>query len=228
MATSLVQIIFEQFIKIVKKTARKHECHVTKCDFQYRTHEFKTYRILDVIYVGRDECLRQRDVGITIDITSICLEDLPCEKWVHYLKKLAREFVNDICPKRLVIVKEKKQKCRPQPPKWEPFPCKTVTTIVRKIKPIEKKPKIKVIVEKECECVPECKREKCEEQRFLVVKEKSENKSRCGDHLVLVDEHKDNKHGWNTHKGNIDYNHHKWPKCCGNGSAENGAASHHH
>lgn len=227
MTNSLVQIIFDQFLQIVEKLARKSCFEFDECDFEFRTREFKTYHIIDVLFASKDKCGRHRDVVVTIDITNICLEDLVNKKWVQYLKKLAKELIADICITKIAIVKVRKEKCREQPPQWKAFPCRNITTIVRKLKPIEKEPKVKVIVKEECECVPECKREKCCPKNIVYIKHQKESSSCCGDNPILVEDHDEGKsHHWKKHKGNTDYNHHGWKKCCGGHQEE--VASHHH
>lgn len=213
MTSNLAQIIFEQFLEIVEKFA-KHACFkFDECDFEYRIRELVMHRLIDVIYVVEDKCCRRRDVIVTIDFTNICLEDLITCKWVDYLEKLAREFICDICPKKLVIIKEEKKKCRPQPPKWEPFPCKITTTIIRK-KPIIRKPECEVIIEKECECIDECLREPCVPKKQVIIRFENEKPFKCGDFTMLVKDHDELKHDFEKHKGNTDFNHHKWRKCC--------------
>lgn len=211
MAQDLVQIIFEQFIEILQKKAKKTPCKFGECDFDYRVREMVGHRLIDVIFISKDKCGRRHDSIITIDFTNICLEDLVTCKWVNYLKRLAREFLNDICPKKLVVVKDVPKKCRQEPPRWEPFPCKVVTTIINKKEIIKKKPICKVIVENECECVPECKREPCVPVKQIIIRHQQEKPKCCGEKLVLV-EPKHNK--FEKCKGNDDFNNHVWKKCC--------------
>lgn len=225
MTNNLAQIIFDQFYEILEKKSHNYCCDFTVCDFEYRQHQFPNHSVLDVIYIDKDECQRRRDVGVTIDITGICLEDLTRPKWVRYLKKQAHEFLEDICPKRIVIVKEKNETCRKETPCWSPFPCKTITTVVERIKPIEKVHKPKIVIKQECACVPECRREKCEPKRVIVVKKHQEPTTKCGNNLVLVKSNEP-KHDWGFYKGNRDYNNHKWKGCCGSSNQE--VAAHQH
>ncbi len=221
MANSVVQIIFDQFLDIVERLSKKSCFIFDYCRFEFRVREAVQHKLLDVIYIGEDRCCRRRDVIITIDITNICTEDLITCKWVNYLEKLAKEFIADICPKRLIVVKEDLKKCRPQPPVWKPFPCKKITTVIHKIKPIHKEPECEVVYEKQCECVKKCKREPCVPKHEIIIKYQTEKPWKCGDASFLVeDKHKD----WKNHKGdaeyadfkgNKDYNDHVWPKCCG-------------
>ncbi|XWV25643.1 hypothetical protein QJ856_gp0110 [Tupanvirus deep ocean] len=214
MANNLVQLIFDQFLEIVEGLSRKSCFDFDECDFDYRVRELVGHRLIDVIYVVEDKCGRRRDVIVTIDFTNICVEDLITCKWVEYLEKLAHEFVNDICPKRLMIVKDEPKKCRPQPPKWEPFPCRNITTVIRKKKPVPKEPECEIIIEKECECVPLCKREPCVPKQQVIVKYEEEKPWKCGDFSILVEEPKEKHHDFKWHKGNKDFNHHQWKKCC--------------
>ena len=210
---NLVQIIFEQFLEIVEVLSKKSCFKFNECDFDFRVRELVKHQLLDVIYVIEDKCGRRRDVIVTIDITNICLEDLILCKWVEYLEKLAREFIHDICPKKLVVIKDEQRKCRPQPPRWEPFPCKTVTTIIRK-KPIIHEPECEIIIEKECECIEECKRQPCIPKKQLIIRYETDKKWKCGDHDELVREPEQKKHDFKPCRGNIDYNHHLWKPCC--------------
>lgn len=213
MANNLPQIIFEQFLDIVEKHSRKACFEFNECDFDYRVRILVQHRLIDVIYVVQDKCGRRSDIIVTIDFTNICLEDLISCKWVDYLEKLAIEFIHDICPKKIVIVKDEPKKCRPQPQVFRPFPCKTVTTIIKK-KPIIHEPECEVIIEKECaECVPVCKREPCIPKQHIVIRLEEEKPWKCGDFSFLV-ENKEKDHDFEHHKGNKDYNHHLWKKCC--------------
>ena len=214
MSQDLAHLIFEQFIEILEKLAKKSPCKFNECDFDYRVRELVGHRLIDVIFIAKDKCGRRSDVIIAIDFTSICLEDLISCKWVNYLEKLAREFLNDICPKKLVIVKDEKRKCREQPPRWEPFPCKVITTIINKKKIIKQKPECEIIIEKECECVPECVRAPCIPKKQIIIRHQTEKPKCCGDNLRLV-EHKHEKFA--KCRGNNDYNNHVWKKCCTKG-----------
>lgn len=213
MANNVVQVIFDQFLGIVERLSKKACFEFNECDFDYRVRDMVTYRLLDVIYVICDKCGRRRDVIVTIDITNICFEYLTTCKWVEYLEKLAHEFISDICPKKMVIVKEEPKKCRPQPPTWKPFPCNNVVTVIRKKEPIVEEPECEVIVEKECECVPECVREPCVPKQQVIIKYENEKPFKCGVPTFLIEE-KEKDHDFQTLKGNKDYNNHIWGKCC--------------
>lgn len=215
MANNLIELIFEQFIEIVIGLSRKSNCKLDECDFDYRVREFVGHRLIDVVYVDEDKCGRRRDIITQIDSTNICLEDLTTCRWVAYLEKLAKAFLCDICPIKLSIVKDEPRKCRPQPHKWQPFECKTVTTIIRKRKPVKKEPVCDIIIEKECECIPLCKREPCEPKHKVIIKYEAEKPWKCGDCEVLVEEPEERKHDFNWFKCNQDFNHHKWKGCCG-------------
>lgn len=215
MASNLVQLIFNQFLEIVERLA-KHACFVfDECEFDYRVREMIGHKLLDVIYIVEDKCGRRRDVLVVIDITNICYEDLVTCKWVEYLEKLAKEFVDDICPKKYVIVKDEVKKCRPQPPRWTPFPCSNVTTVIHRRKHVPVEPECEVVVERECECVPLCKREHCVPSEKIVIKYDKVTPWKCGDYSVLVEEPQVNKHDFNVYKGHQDYNNHLWKPCCG-------------
>jgi hypothetical protein len=215
MAIDLVQLIFDQFLGIVERLSKKSCFIFNECDFEFRVREFVSHRLIDVIHTERDHCGRPRNAVVTIDYTSICVEDLTSCRWIDYLKKLAREFISEICPKKLVVVKEENKKCRPQPPKWEPFPCRNITTVIRKKVPIHKEPECKVIIERECECVPQCKREPCIPTEHVIIKYENEKPWKCGDFSMLVENPEEKQHDFKNCKGNKDYNHHQWKKCCG-------------
>ncbi|AGC01754.1 hypothetical protein H012_gp711 [Acanthamoeba polyphaga moumouvirus] len=209
MANNLAQLIFDQFLEIVEKFAERSCFDFDECDFRYRVREQVNHRLIDVLYEVKDKCGRPRDVYATIDFTSICLEDLVTCKWVEYLEKIAKEFVCDICPKKLAIVKQEPKKCRPQLPKWEPFPCKTVTTVIRKKVPVKVEPECHVIIKDDCECAPICERAPCVPKQEIIIQYEPESSCRCGSNLVLV-EPKHEKHSFKNYKGHPDYNHHEW------------------
>lgn len=210
MTTNLVNLIFDQFLSIVEGASKKSCFCFDKCDFEFRTRELLNHRLIDVKYVICDECGRKRDVIATIDYTNICVEDLITCKWVGYLERLANEFVCDICPKKLSIVKDELKKCRPQPPKWKPFPCRNITTVIHKRKPVIREPECEVIIEKGCECVPQCIRRTCEPKREIVIRYEEEKPWKCGDVSCIVETDLPKKHDWKIHKGNKDFNNHEW------------------
>lgn len=214
MMNSLAKLIFEQFLQIVEKLVGKKGCiKFNECDFDFRVRELVNHRLIDVIYVAEDICKRCTSVVVTIDFTNICLEDLTSCKWICYLKTLAKEFVCDICPKKLDIVKDKPKKCRPQPPKWNPFPCKHTITIIKEKEQEFEKPKCKVIVEKDCECIPMCKRIPCVPRKKIIIKNISRKRHNCSDFTILV-EKKNKKHDWDSFKDHTDFNNHIWNDCC--------------
>jgi len=215
MAIDIVQLIFDQFLEIVQRLSRKSCFEFNECDFEYRVREYVGHRLIDVIHINEDKCCRRKDAVITIDSTSICVEDLTSCKWVNYLEKLALEFINEICPKKLVVIKEEPKGCRPQPPKWQPFPCRNVTTIIRKKKPVCPEPECEVIIQNECECVPVCKRCPCIPSEKVIIKYENENQRKCGDYGILVETPAQPKHDFNSNKGHKDYNNHLWKPCCG-------------
>ncbi|AEQ32680.1 hypothetical protein [Acanthamoeba polyphaga mimivirus] len=213
MANNLAQLIFNQFIEILERFAeKKFCCDFDECDFRYRVREQVNHRLIDVLYEVKDKCGRVREVYATIDFTSICLEDLVTCKWVNYLETIAREFICDICPKKIAIVKQEPRKCRDQLPRWEPFPCKTVTTVIRKKKKVHVEPECHVIVKDECECAPICERVPCVPKQEIIIQYEPDTGCRCGGNTVLVQD-KHEKHGFKDHKGKPDFNHHEW-KCC--------------
>lgn len=215
MANNIAQLIFEQFLEIVEKLSKKACFDFNECEFEYRVRELVGHRLIDVIHIVEDKCGRRRDVVVTIDFTNICVDDLITCKWISYLEKLANEFISDICPKRIIIAKEEPKKCRPQPPKWEPLPCGAITTVIHKTKPVIKEPECEVIIEKECECVPECERERCIPKQKVIIKYDEEKlPHKCGDVEILVKKPKEKDHDWEKYKGNYDYNNHIWKKCC--------------
>ena len=209
---NVVEIIFDQFLEIVEGLS-KHACFkFDECAFRYRVREAVQHRLLDVLYVARDKCGRERDVIATIDITGICFDYITTCKWIQYLEKIAREFIHDICPPKFAVVKDSGNRCREEPPRCDLLPCRHITTVINKKKPRHKEPEPEIIIEKECECVPECKREPCIPARTIIIREELEKEHKCGDSTVLVREHKP-KHDWGYFKGNVDHNDHKWNGC---------------
>lgn len=216
MANNLVKLIFDQFLEYVDRFSKKSCFEFEECDFDYRIRELAGHRLIDVVYVIEDKCGRRRDAIVTIDFTNICYEDLCTHIWINYLIKLAHEFIEEICPKKLVINCDKPRKCRKQPHCWEPIPCLTTTTIIKKQKHVEPEPDCEIIVENECECIPVCHRTKCQPKHCLIIKHQIEKPWKCGDYSVLVKEPHEKEHHFAMYKGNPDYNNHVWKKCCGN------------
>lgn len=214
MTKNLVQLIVDQFLDIVEKLSKKACFEYNYCDFEYRVGEGNGYRFIDIIYIRVDECGRHHNVVAQIDITNICYEDLVCHWWVSYLEKIAKTFIHDICPKKYIIVKKENKGCRPQPPKWCPAPCKITTTIYKKVKPICPEPEVEVIVEEECPCIKTCIREECCEPEHVIIRYEQPKISCCGCNLILKESPRKKKHDFKSHSGNIDFNHHKWKKCC--------------
>lgn len=215
MTSNTAKIIFDQFLEIVEKFSKKSCFEFNECDFDFRVRDVYSNKLMDVVYVWFDQCRRRHDVVVTIDITNICVSDLTSCKWVEYLEKLAREFICDICPKRIVIVKDEPKKCRTEPPRWCPMPCRHITTVIKKKIPIKKEPECEIIIEEDCECIPECVREPCVPKQEIIIKYTNEKPWKCGDVSRLVVEPEKNSHEWGTFKGNTDYNSHIWnKKCC--------------
>lgn len=213
MSSSIAQLVFDQFIKLIMAFSNKTNCTFDPCGFQYRVRDLLNHRLLDVNYAVEDDCNRCHDTTTTIDITSICLEDLTTCRWVDYLEKLAKSYLTDICPKKYVIIKNDLKKCRSQPPKWTPLPCKNTTTIVRKQKLMPVEPECEVIIENECECIPVCKRTVNVPKQHVIIKYETEVPVKCGQSTVLVEE-TINDHDYVEHRGSKDYNHHQWKQCC--------------
>ena len=171
MANNLVEIIFEQFLAIVEKLAPKYCFDFNECDFKYKSREGRFVQLIDILYRVHLKCKRFRDVIVTIDFTAVCLEHLPTKKWRQYLKNLAKDFLSDIINEDKFVMpdKERIKKCRKEPV-WCRFPTKCTTVIRRPCKVVKKQPKIKVLVEKECECIPICKPVKCQKKREIIIK----------------------------------------------------------
>ena len=211
--SNLVQVIFNQFVDLLECANKKRKCKFDECDFDYRSREEVSHKLIDILFVDRDNCGRPRDVIATIDYTNICLEDLTSCKWIEYLENIAFEFINDICPKKYVVIKDKVNKCRKQPPTWDPFPCNAYTTIVKKIQP-KPEPECEVVIIDECECVPECIREPCVPKKKIFIKYEQEPAIPCCERRFLVTPEKRKKHDFGFCKGHTDYNNHLWNKCC--------------
>lgn len=219
---NLVETIFAQFLTIVEKKSKKSCCEFDQCDFNYRIVEAVKHKLMIVLFEQDDKCGRRHEVTATIDITGICFKDLTSCDWVAYLKKIAAEFINDICPKKFIIVKDKPKKCRERPHVFEPFPCKTITTVIKKRIPPPAEEEPKIIIEKECECVPKCKRVPCNPKKEIIIRFEDEKPGKCCDNLVYVDDSKNLKdHDYGMCKGTKDWNDHQWnkksntkKKCC--------------
>ena len=193
MSNNLVEIIFEQFLGIVEKQAHKFCFDFDECDFKFKVREGRFVLLIDVLFRVKLKCDRWRDVIVTIDFTSICFEHLPTKKWRQYLKKLAKEFLADIVGENKPHIPEKERirKCREEP-EWCRFPTKCTTVIRRPCKPKIEKPKIKVLIEKECECIPICKPVKCDKKREILIKcDRFPKKHGCG-----CDDKHDDKKDW--------------------------------
>lgn len=223
MASDLVNVIFNQFVSIVERFAKKSCFEFNECDFDYHVREAVGHRLIDVVYVVEDKCGRRHDVIATIDYTNICFEDLTSPEWKDYLSKIAIEFVNDICPKKYEIPSTHKRKCRTEPPHWEPLPCGIITTVIKKQVIPEPEPDYEVVIENECACVPICKRTTCTgPKQQYVIKYVTESPWKCGDVTQVVDDDKkyhhkeqDRPHYFSDNKGHPDFNNHKWKSCCG-------------
>lgn len=211
MAQDLAQIIFDQFVEMVIRFAKKFPCTFGECDFDYRVRESVGHRLVDVLYVTKDNCCRTKNVIASIDFTGICIEYLISCKWVNYLERIAREFLSDICPKKLAVVPDHPKKCREEPPLWEPFPCKVVTTIINKKPFIPQKEECEIIIQKDCECVPDCDRLPCVPKKQIIIKHVDVKPRCCGDNFRLV---KPKNEKFATCRGNTDYNNHIFKQCC--------------
>lgn len=224
MASNLVELIFNQFLDIVEKKA-EHACFsFDECDFNYRERHAQNHSLLDVLYVAEDKCGRKRQVIVTLDITKICIEDLTSCRWISYLKSLARQFINDICPKKFAVVKDKRKTCRKEPPRCELPPCRETTTIIRKIKPVVKPEKCKVVVEKCHPCIQKCVREPCPKERKVIIKYVDElPKHDCNNFTVLVKKPHQAKHFFDKHN-----NEHHFRPCCDDGRKDDHHDDGHH
>ena len=213
MTNNLAQIIFDQFLEIVKKHSKCACFDFDECSFDYKLRQEVKHRLLDVSFKWQDNCGRCHIVIATIDITNICLSDLTSCKWICYLEKIAQEFIYDICPKKFVVVKEKHKKCRPEPPCSGPFPCKITTVICKQLERKCPEPEIKIVEEVECDCPPCCERDICCPKEKVIIR-KQKPGFKCGDFTHLVKKDKKGKFG--SCKGFIDYNNHQWSKksCC--------------
>lgn len=212
MSINMGQLIFDQFIEIVLRLSKKLECHIDECDFDFVVRDDACHHFIDVIFLGKDKCGRCRDINIIIDTTNISCLDLHSPKWLVYLEKLARQLLNEICPRRMLVMPERLNQCRPQPPHWKPFPCKVTTTIIKKLKPVPPKPKCNVIVKEECECIPECKRVPCVPDHEVIIKYEKQKKNCCGD-VTFLDRDERPNHDFAERDEQKDFNNHIWKPC---------------
>lgn len=203
MANNLVEIIYEQFLGIVEKLAPKYCFEFNPCDFQYKTRDGVNVQLIDILFRAPGKCDSYRDVIVTIDYTSICLNDLPTKKWKTYLKNLANQFLHEIVyVETFVIPKpEKLRKCRKEP-KWCHFPTKLTTIIHKPCEPKEEKPKIKVVIEKECVCVPVCHDSPVAPKKKIIIKCDNEpKKPKCNS----CNPHHDDDHHESHHDSRPSY-----------------------
>lgn len=209
---NLVKVIFEQFLDIVERKAKKTCYEFDECDFNYRVVEAAKHKLLIVIFEHEDQCGRREDVTATVDITNICFEDLTSCDWIAYLEKIATEYVNDICPKKFAIVKETPRPCRERPVCFQPAACRTVTTIIKK-RPPPPEEECEVIIEQPCPCLPKCERVPCVPKKEIIIQFENEKLPKCGGNTVLVN-NEPKEHEFGSYKGNPDFNSHKWNRCC--------------
>ena len=168
MAEKLVHVIAKQFLKIVKKRWYDKCCEkFKKCSFEYHSQEH--YHVIVVEHKKSDKCDRIIRTIAKIDHTNICIDDLTSEKWLNYLEEIAYDFVDNICPRKIVIVKKKEKKCKVPPPVVGPFPCKKVTVVYRKVPHKKKRNKKKKVIEQCQKCIKKCdhKKRKCEKIKVI-------------------------------------------------------------
>jgi hypothetical protein len=154
--SDLSRTIIEQFRGIFAEVAATSLCiEYDACRLETLKRCECSYRYIDVRYVVEEECVRFRDALVTIDYTGICFNNLNDCKWILYLKSLARELVDQICPKVFVFEREIEGSCRREPEFHGPF-LTTTTTVVRA--PPVPEPVIPTInvVRRVCKCEPSC------------------------------------------------------------------------
>lgn len=184
--TKLAQIVFDQFVEITIKQSQ-HECpcdDIEECCFDYTVRKSGNHTLLDVVYRWENCCGKCREASVTIDITGICIDDLGDCNWLRYLRELANELLSEICTGKYTVIKEECKKCRPQPPRWEPIPCK-ITTVVCKPHPVVCPEIEHEVIEEVTPCVPCCKRVPCLPKHETIIK-RSAPEWKCGDYSVPV------------------------------------------
>jgi hypothetical protein len=176
MHKDLVLSIFEQFVSVIKKLPCNCLDSMDDCHFDYRIRNQMNSRIIDVIYSSVDKCGRRHDSLVSIDYTSICFEDLSTPQWAEYLIKLAKTMLDKICPEDVTIIPLVHKKCRPQPARWTPLPCKNTTIVTRQLKCERPAIEHEVIMEREPECVTICPSTKCVPKEKIIIKYTEEPK----------------------------------------------------
>ena len=168
MPANIHHLIFDQYVNMLIDLSKKR-CCLEYCNFNFSVYDAKQHKIMDVVYDLKDECNRRHNHNSIIDITNICYDDVITCKWVEYLTASAKDFLEQICPKKLKIVEEREPGCRPKPPVWCPFPCTVTTTIIQNEEPECPEPECEVIIEKVCSCIKKCPRDRCEPKHQLII-----------------------------------------------------------
>ena len=188
----LTKIIFNQFIEILAGLGAETCCCFDECDFDYRLREVCAQKSLDIKYTRKDHCCREHTSVTSLDITNICLEDLTSCEWGQYVEGVAKDFIDVVCPKNFVLIKNENKGCRKPPAVWSPSPCHNTTTVVRKCEPIQHCEKVQVVYQQDCECIEQCVREPCRASNKIIVKlDKPCKPWACGDCTHLVHEKHD-------------------------------------
>lgn len=169
MSDKLVEIIFLQFLQIVERLAPQFCFVFDKCDFTFHVRENHAI-LIDVIFTLNLDCNRTKELITTIDATGICYDDLCGERWLSYLKELAKDFLAEVEElKNLKAPDCDECDCECDVAKWHTFPTKCVTIIKKDCRP-KVCPKVKVIVKKDCRCEKVCPPITHEPKQVILIK----------------------------------------------------------
>lgn len=146
----LTLTIFNQFVDILGPLAARKGCCFNECDLDYRLRCECGQKKIEIRYLTKDKCCREQEALTSIDITNICLRDLTLCDWIDYLRGIAKDFVDKICPKAYVIMAEQ-TKCRRAPDVWCPGPCRNTTRIIQQEEPVPEPEHVEYVTEC-CEC----------------------------------------------------------------------------
>merc|ERR1712054_585550 len=167
MCSKLASTIFDQFVSIVNTLNTSDTCTINPCGFTYQLVHHNNYTTLNISYRYLDDCDRVYDVTVVVDITNICFDDLSCPKWVNYLETLARQLLDNVCPKVCTIIYPESS-CRKQPPVWEPFPCRETRYITQEeVIVCPEEPTL--VHTKVCKCSKPCKKNVVKTARQMII-----------------------------------------------------------
>ena len=129
MSSNLAEVIFEQFIEIVKRLSHRYCTHIKTCDVHYTTTDINNILLIELCYEIKTRC-STKNVHAVINYTSICCDDLTTKSWRTYLKGIAKDFLSKIVGCDDCEIPPPEKKCRPRQ-----VPCKLPKTKCVTIEP---------------------------------------------------------------------------------------------